>query len=105
MLSRLLTERQIPFLETCVIRLSIHATQIALKESMPKYTASEIEKEDAEYYNLRLTRQENEFKLSNMTGVPVGELRAQEQAGMLNVNSVIGKRISDNKPIERLLIY
>ena len=68
---------------------------MAIKESLKKYSAAEIEKEEQEYYLARLERQSIECKASHATGIPVGELRAQLQAGMIRMTIIVqdGKEV------------
>ena len=65
------------------------AKLMSIKATIKPYTSMEIEKEDAEYYQKRLERQSSEFRLSHTTGIPVGEIRAQEQAGMVEIRPTL----------------
>ncbi|MBE4728108.1 ATP-dependent Clp protease ATP-binding subunit [Leuconostoc suionicum] len=75
----------------------LRTEEMKLKQKLAKSEAKDTQKENAERYSLHVTEEDIAEVISQQTGVPVTQMEKNEQQRLVNLESVLGRRVIGQK--------
>ncbi|MGL5888041.1 MAG: ATP-dependent Clp protease ATP-binding subunit [Leuconostoc suionicum] len=75
----------------------LRTEEMKLKQKLAKSEAKDAQKENAERYSLHVTEEDIAEVISQQTGVPVTQMEKNEQQRLVNLESVLGRRVIGQK--------